>query len=239
MSVFNFEKEMVYGKKHVNILDYNNKNYDFRPFARECFNLENLSKVHSIGPSYNVFKEFGVDTETWYHDTFYTYLKSEKGEKMKKLYDNLITDVVLPYMGLDRALVQQFPTFRVQLPNNIAVAKKHTDNLLGHPIGEVNFTYSFTNMYDTNTIWIEMMPRFNKYISMNLKENKLMSFNANLCMHYNKINETKNTRMSMDFRVLPLNYYDIDKALSSRSTKQKFIDGGYYKLMEIKNNLSL
>ena len=30
--------------------------------------------------------------------------------------------------------------------------------------------------------------------------------------------------MSMDFRVLPLNYYDKEKVLSSLSTKLKFVD---------------
>ena len=49
---------------------------------------------------------------------------------------------------------QKFPSFRVQLPGNIAVAKPHTDHSLGHPIGEINFTYTFTDMYDTNSIFI-------------------------------------------------------------------------------------
>lgn len=32
---FNFSKEMVFGKKHVNNLKYDNSKYDFRVFARE------------------------------------------------------------------------------------------------------------------------------------------------------------------------------------------------------------
>ena len=34
---FDFSKEMVFGKKHVNILSYENSKYDFRKFAQECF----------------------------------------------------------------------------------------------------------------------------------------------------------------------------------------------------------
>ena len=35
-----------------------------------------------------------------------------------------------------------------------------------------------------------------------------ISFNGNNCDHYNEINKTGLTRMSFDFRVFPLNYYD-------------------------------
>ena len=231
---FNFSKEMVFGKKHVNNLKYDNSKYDFRVFARKCFGIDNLSEVHKNNPNYEVFKSFGPDVQTWYHETFYNYLKTnDNGKDMQKMYNNLIEEVILPYLGINEALVQKFPSFRVQLPGNIAVAKIHTDNSLGHPIGEINFTYSFTDMFDTNAIWIEKMPRMKEFIPIEQKENSISSFNANLCMHYNKLNETGKTRMSMDFRVLPLNYYDKEKVLSSHSTKQKFVDGGYYNLIKI------
>ena len=231
---FDFSKEMVFGKKHVNILSYENSKYDFRKFAQECFCVNDLSMVHKNNPKYDIFKEFGPDVQTWYHEKFYNYLKTNvNGKKMEKMYDNLIKEVILPYLGLEKALVQKFPSFRVQLPENIAVAKMHTDNSLGHPLGEINFTYAFTDMFDTNTIWIEKMPRMNSFISIKQKKNSISSFNANLCMHYNKLNKTGKTRMSMDFRILPLNYYNEKKVLSSHSTNKKFIDGDYYKLFKV------
>lgn len=232
--IFNFSKEMVYGRKHVNILKYDKTKYDFRDIVKKCFKVDNLSEVHKNNPEYDIFKTFGPDVKTWYHENFYKYLKTdENGKEMQEIYNKLIKEVILPYLGLESALVQKFPSFRVQLPGNIAVAKMHTDNSLGHPVGEVNFTYSFTDMFGTNSIWIEKMPRMKDFIPIEQKENSISSFNANLCMHYNKLNETGKTRMSMDFRVLPLNYYDKEKVLSSHSTKQKFVDGGYYKLIKI------
>lgn len=231
---FNFEKEMIYGKKHINELKYNNNNYDFRYYLKDCFNENNLQLLHNIGPKYDVFKKFGPDVQTWYHNKFYKYLKTtNKGKEMQLLYDELITNVILPYLNLNEALVQKFPSFRIQLPDNIAVAKKHTDSSLGHPYGEINFTYSFTDMYDSNTIFIEKSPQSEEYIKIEQKENTITSFNANQCYHYNELNKTGKTRMSMDFRLLPLNYYDKEKVLSSHSTNQKFVDGGYYKLINI------
>ncbi len=41
---------------------------------------------------------------------------------------------------------------------------------------------------------------------MILDKGECMSFNGNKCSHYNKINKTGKTRLSFDFRILPLNY---------------------------------
>jgi hypothetical protein len=232
MNDFDFAKEMVFGKKHVNILQYNNDKYDLRPFARDCFKIDKLDEVHLNNPNYDKFVEFKTDVQTWYHKTFYSYLDSKKGESMKLLYEELIVDVILPYLGIKEALVQKFPSFRVQLPDNVAVAKIHTDHSLGHPIGEINFTYTFTDMKDTTAILIEKMPTLNKFVKIEADENNIVSFNANLCKHYNEVNDTGKTRMSMDFRILPLNYKPEYDGFSHTSNK-KFIDGGYYNLVKI------
>ena len=234
MSNFNFEKEMVYGKKHLSILNYNNEQYDFRPFLKHCFNTLELNNIHNIHNIHQcgIIDSFGKDVDTWYHRKFYNYIKSNT--EIKILYEKLITDVILPYLNINEALVQQFPSIRFHLPNNIAIAKKHTDNSLGHPIGEINFTYSFTDMYDSNTLLVEKMPRLEEYEKIVMKSNNICSFNGNLCNHYNILNETNNTRISMDFRVLPLNYFKNDNINCSISTNKKFIDGDYYKLF--KNN---
>jgi hypothetical protein len=230
---FDFSKELVYGKKHLKILEgYDKEKYDFRKFARDCFNVDKLDEVHENNPEYDVFQEFGPDVNTWYHDTFYNYYRSENGPKMQVLYDNMITDVVLPYLGLTEAYVQKFPSFRVQLPNNLAVAKMHTDNSLGHPRGEINLMYAFTDMYDTNTVLIEKMPRSKEFARMEMVANNTISFNGNLCMHYNELNTTGKTRMSMDYRILPVNYYPKEESFS-HSTKTKFVDGGYYKFIKL------
>ena len=103
---------------------------------------------------------------------------------------------------------------------------------MGHPIGEINFTYTFTEMKDSTAILIEKMPRMNDYIKIEAEENSIVSFNANLCEHYNEVNKTDKTRMSMDFRILPLNYKPEDDGFSHTSNK-KFVNGEYYNLVKI------
>ena len=48
---------------------------------------------------------------------------------MEKEYHRFVKDIILPYLGLTEVLVQKFPTFRVQLPNNLAIIPKE-DSIL-------------------------------------------------------------------------------------------------------------
>ena len=84
-------------------------------------------------------------------------------------------------------------------------------------------------MYDTNTLYVETMPRLEEYEPILLKAGNCICFNGNKCKHFNKINKTGKTRVSFDFRVLPLKYYNKLYSVKSITTKQKFIKGGYYK----------
>ena len=84
-------------------------------------------------------------------------------------------------------------------------------------------------MYDTKTVYVETMPRLEQYEPLRLKAGDCISFNGNKCKHHNKVNDTGKTRVSFDFRVLPLNYYNQLNAKQSVTTNQKYIEGGYYK----------
>ena len=48
-------------------------------------------------------------------------------------------------------------------------------------------------------------------------------------MHGNKPNVSEITRMSFDFRIVPLSKYDPEHTLTSESNSNKFIVGEYYK----------
>ena len=86
-------------------------------------------------------------------------------------------------------------------------------------------------MYDSNTVWVEKMPRLEEYEPITLQANECISFNGNKCSHYNKINTTGQARVSFDFRVLPLNYYNSTNNSVSVTKNMKYIEGGYYKRM--------
>ena len=207
MNRFDFSKEMVYGKKHLCKLNYNPNKYKFVEFVTELFGIE-LNKLHCIQKlKYKVFTEVGKDSNTEFHKTFYKKLDKD-WDDIKYEYDTFIKNEILPFLNLTEAMVQKFPTFRVMLPNNVAIVVNHhdSDQLHKHPKGEINFIMALTDMYDTNTVNVETMPRLNEYKKIILSAGESCCFNGNLCNHNNEINKTGKTRVSFDFRILPLNY---------------------------------
>tara|TARA_B100000401_G_C52755828_1_gene695642 strand:- start:450 stop:1130 length:681 start_codon:yes stop_codon:yes gene_type:complete len=213
---------------------FDKKKFPFSELTEKIFN-HNLNNLHELtDKEYPLFTTLGKDTNTNLHTQFYNYIDNENDE-IKVLYDKFIEEIIFPYLNLKEGLYQVFPTFRVMLPNNLAVVKKHYDSDIEHkhPKGEINFIISLTDMYDTNSIWYETIPRLSDFKPMNLKAGDVYCFCGNLCEHYNKINETGKTRVSMDFRVLPLHCISETNEKVSVTTGKKFSDGGYYKKLKI------
>lgn len=232
---FDFPREMVYGKKHLNKLSNDDLNHcKFVQLVEQLFGCE-LNMLHLVKENeYSLFTEIGKDTDTEFHRKFYEKLNSNWDEIYAE-YDSLIKNVVLPYLGLSEALVQRFPTFRVKLPDNVASSTKHYDSdpLHKHPTGEVNFIYALTDMYDSNSLNVEKMPRLEQYETLDLKAGECISFNGNKCTHFNEINQTGKTRLSLDFRILPFNYFDASYEVCSATKQSKFDETGYYKRISL------
>mgnify|MGYP004007172689 FL=1 len=145
MSDFNFENEMIYGKKHLNKLNFEKNKYNFVNLISNLFESE-LNKLHeSTNETYSLFNEnmLGKDSDTVYHKKFYNKMNNGWTELINT-YNSFIEDVILPYLNLNEALVQTYPTFRVHLPNNVAVVIEHydSDEKHHHPKGEINFILS-------------------------------------------------------------------------------------------------
>ena len=86
-------------------------------------------------------------------------------------------------------------------------------------------------MFDTNTLYYEKYPNSNieydNYENLKLLKNNYWIGYLNQCKHYNKINNTGKTRISMDFRIIPYSKYKESNNLSTTS-KSKFMVGDYY-----------
>ena len=227
--MFDFSTEMVYSKKHLNKLNFDKEEYALYKLLEELFACP-LHQIHQNSlKEYPLFTELGKDSNTEFHRKFYDKIVAGWPE-FTELYHKLIQKKILPYLGLEEALIQKYPTFRVHLPDNRAIVVTHhdSDEKHKHPIGEINFIYALTDMFASNTIKVEKMPRLGEYVDIELKQGECISFNGNLCDHYNEINKTGVTRMSFDFRVWPLNYYRQDYKKTSVTTNMKYVEGGYY-----------
>ena len=229
MKDFDFSKEMVNGKKHMKKLEYNPNDYKFIELVTELFQSE-LNNLHNNAiTKYELFTTVGKDSDTEFHRQFYNKLNNN-WQEIKDEYSKFINNVILPFLGLDEALVQKFPSFRVHLPDNVAIVVNHydSDSLHQHPTGEINFIHALTDMYDTNTVQVEKMPLLDEYEPILLNAGETICFNGNKCRHHNKINKTGKTRVSWDFRVLPLNYYNENDTGITASTNKKYIEDSYY-----------
>ena len=172
------------------------------------------------------------------YDTDYTFLLS---------YLSFIREYIKPIFSSETLLlIQKTPNIRFHLPGCSNIGKRdtdindeiiglHHDSEFGHPEEEINIIIPITDMFDTNSIYYEDTPNSNisVYNYSNLKINKDSFFvgNLNKCRHYNKINNTNKTRISLDFRIIPYTkFINKNENEISLTSKMKFDVGNYYML---------
>lgn len=201
--------------------------YDFVKIIRELFGVKELEDIHqSTSEEYKEQFQVGKDSSTVFHTKFYDKYRAGWGE-LQSLYDLFIRNVIAPDIKED-FLYQKFPTFRVHLPGNVAVGAFHNDAEFSHPKGEMNFIIPLTNSDGTASVWVESEPGKKDFEPIEMVVGRLIYFNGNELTHGNKMNETDKTRVSMDFRILPISKYHPEESQESVTRKTKFVEGEYY-----------
>ena len=215
-------------KKHT----YDPKKYNFLQIVKDLFECSDLQDLHTKLPSNIQYKELhkiGEDNKTWFHRIFYKPINDGDSD-FQRLYDRFIVEVVSKFIDGKKFLYQKTPTFRVHIPDNVAVGGWHKDSDYNHPDGEVNFIVPLTKAYDTNTIWSETAPGLEDFNPFIMDVGEIVQFNGNRCLHGNKTNATGVTRISFDFRIIPYHAYIPDTSLKSIAADRQFIIGDYYAL---------
>ena len=213
---------------------YNTDKYRFRELVSELFQVDELEKIHKNKSEWvrDEYKRMTINEEntTDFHDTFYKKL-NDNWTDFYESYDKFIHDEIVPIMD-EKFHYQYLPSFRVQLPDeNQAVHTWHCDSdpLHKHPKGEINIWLPLTRCYGTNTMWIESEPFKLDFQPLEGDYGNFWTNNGNVCMHGNKPNVTSVTRMSFDFRIIPLSKYNPNYSVTSANHSTKFVVGGYYK----------
>lgn len=213
---------------------YDIAKYDFAKLLKSLFDCNDLSMIHNKVPKQHKTRKLVTvdnDNSTYLHKIFYDKLNSDYQEFVS-LYDRFISDIIYKTVFNKKPIVyQKYPTFRVQLPNNLSVGGWHKDSDYNHPPGEINFKVSFTNARETSAMWIESEPGKQDFIPMNMSPGEIVSFNGNECIHGNKVNKTGRSRVDFDFRVIPYNKYSERNIKESISFGKQFLIGDYYKLI--------
>lgn len=146
--------------------------------------------------------------------------------RLRRLYERLVEEVVAPFIG-EPYCYQAVPTLRIHYRKNVAVGEFHKDSDYNHPDGEINFWVPLTPAWASNSLWVEHQPGSAKPVQA--RPGEIVVFDAVNVGHGNKVNRTRSTRVSFDFRCLPLSQYK-STDLRSVNSHLPFRVGGYYRL---------
>jgi len=208
------------------IFKYNQSDYPFVEYISNLFDGHKLELLHNKNKKeYSFFDKPSKDSDTLYHQVFYDKMRSG-WEDFLHTYKSFIREFIQSEIQ-EPIIYQKWPTFRVHLPNNLAVGAWHTDSEFNHPDGEINFLLPITRMFESNTIITESEPGLKDFKQIELEPGEVFMFNGNKCTHGNLPNRTGKTRVSLDFRVLKRSDYKVGEQ-TSITTGTKFILGEYY-----------
>lgn len=217
----------------MRIHKYDTDVYDFRNHFHNLWGVgENLEDLHFKYKSPNIF-DMTNNSDTPLHDKFYDTLKEDIGQGFLKKYDDFVAQYIPDIIG-EEFVYQAKPTLRIHFVNNWATPEFHVDTQEGynHPDGEYNFIMPMTRCYDTNAVWVESQPNKKDFTPITMEYGDLFQFSGGTLNHGNKINKTATTRVSIDFRVLPMSKYNPEYPKTSNTKGTRFVVGGYYKEVE-------
>jgi hypothetical protein len=213
--------------------NYNQEEHNFINLFEKLFKttcLDNLSDIYKT--KYEFFDIPGKDSETIYHKIFYDKMRGGWDEFILT-YENFILKNIFPILdNPEELIIQKWPSFRIHLPDNVAVAGFHRDGDYNHPKNEINFIIAITDMFESNSTIIEQNPGKLDFKHVTMKKGEFLKFNGNECLHGNLPNTTGKSRLSIDFRVLMKDDYDSSHSKTSLSKNNKFLIGHYYKVLK-------
>jgi hypothetical protein len=218
------------------IFEYDKEKFKFVELIQDLFDCENLQFLHQkLDLNLEKFERPGVDSDTEIHKVFYDKLKSGWPE-FENLYKKFIRNEAVKRTDItsEQLVFQRWPSFRIHLPNNVAVGGWHSDKEYNHPAGEVNFIVALTPMFESNTVITESAPKKRDFHQIEMNPGQYFRFNGNECTHGNLPNKTGLTRVSFDFRIMNFLDYKSDYELTSLSANKKFLIGAYYDVMNTK-----
>lgn len=213
----------------MNKFKYNKKLFTFKSLIKEALNVRHLDQLHKIQTCNNILTR-DKDQSTLWHRLYYTNNKD-----FLLLYKLFIQNVIKPLYHGEQIVYQKIPTFRVHLPGNIAVGDWHKDKFYrdqkwSNYVKEQNYYLPFTNTNKYNTFWVESEEDKGDYEPALVNYGEILEWDGANLMHGNKENKSDFTRVSVDFRVIPVSRY-IPSTKGSINMETKFAIGGYYDIL--------
>ena len=209
----------------IKILKYDTERYPFREIIQDIFGHDNLERFHETIQEEIAFADQYNDQDTNHHRKFYSQFE----EKLIPTYHKFVSEFVRP-MFEQSIIFQVKPTFRCNIPGNRAVPY-HRDSDFNHESYERNFWLPFTNTNAHNTIIIESQRGKKDFKPYVLDYGEVLFFDGANLEHGNELNESNESRLSMDFRVTLDNMFH-DSENETLSANTKMVLGEYWEKIE-------
>lgn len=200
---------------------YDTKKFPFKEIVSEMMEFKKLEYLHLVKHYELLVRE--KDQSTIWHKRYYEKFKTD----FLPTYLELVKEIKSQFK-YDEIIYQAIPTFRVQLADgNLGVGEWHKDRTYNHGVTEVNFWMPFTNTNEFNTIWMESVEDKGDYKPYKVNYGEILVFSGANLHHGNKNNESDETRVSVDFRLVDPALF-IPNEAGSINMKAKFDIGGYF-----------
>ena len=224
----------------IQIIKYDIEEFKFKELISSIINIKYLELIHEEDyddgwDEKNYKKDLGKSLqETKFHRLYYN-----NGDCFLKEYKRFIKKIIQPLYDIP-ILYQKIPTFRIHAHESRAlgygpddyekniIKGVHRDRDFNHSEYESNFYLPFTDTNEQNTIWVESQSGKKDYSPMMPKYGEVYKWNGANLYHGNKENQSGKSRISVDFRILPLDKYDEKNIKSSLTNKMKLTIGEYW-----------
>ena len=142
-------------------------------------------------------------------------------DEFDRLYISFLREIVLPQIGDSQGILfQRDPTFRCHVAHSAPSGRPHSDSEYGHQLTEINYWLPLTRVCGSNSLYCESAPGVGDFEPFEGEFGLAHRFWGAACHHYTVANETEATRVSFDFRVVPLSCH--------AHNASRFELGGFY-----------
>jgi hypothetical protein len=207
-------------------ITYSPELYPFADIVKECLGIPSLGSLHNDKRAEWDLIERETDQKTPFHKLYYDSFTV----KVKPVWDKFVREIIAPKIE-DNILYQTIPTFRVQIPGNLAVGEFHYDSEYGHQDGAMNLFIPFVDVNEFNTIHAESSHGKGDFKPMLCRYGEVIVWDGVNLRHGNVINTSNETRVSMDARIISVSNF-LEPTNYSINMKIPLGEGGYYTRLE-------
>lgn len=188
----------------MELYEYDIAAYNFPQIIADYLRVDDLaslrSDVEDAAGQNSLYKNMEQATP---YRRLYACLNGPAGQRFYDTYQRFVREVIQPQYG-EAIFYQQRPSHRILFSNNPGASRFHRDRDYGHSPVEINYSVPQTDAFGTNTFWIESEEGKEDFAPIEMRLGQFVRFHGASLMHGAKANTTGRSRVSFDFRVVPL-----------------------------------